>query len=72
LEYGLDVNTADKEGRTALSHAAEYGRLQVVKWLVDHGAEHKPDTEGRTPLDRAKSSWYGIWDVVKWLEGSGK
>jgi hypothetical protein len=44
----------------------------VVKWLVDHGAEHKPDTEGRTPLDRAKSSWYGIWDVVKWLEGSGK
>jgi ankyrin repeat protein len=50
---GADVNGADQYGRTALIVAARYGRIEVVRFLLSHGAH--PDAESimqkwKTPL----------------------
>lgn len=34
-EKGVDVNVKDSEGRTAVHVAAEAGRMEFVKWLVE-------------------------------------
>ena len=48
----LDV--PDVNGRTALSFAAEDGRLDLARWLVEHGAEvDRRDAQQRTPLFHA-------------------
>lgn len=38
LANGVDVNSTDDEGYSALQAAAENGYLEVVKTLVQHGA----------------------------------
>jgi ankyrin repeat protein len=54
LDAGVDVNTADNQGDTALHGAAQKGWDQVVQFLVDHGAKlDVKDKRGRTPLDAA-------------------
>ncbi len=45
LQEGLDVNSADEEGYSALQAAAENDHLDVVKLLVSKGA----DIAHRTP-----------------------
>lgn len=54
--------------RTALHHAAENGRLDVVKRLIKKGVDIK-DSQNRTPLHYAAES--GHLDVVKYLVGNG-
>lgn len=39
LQEGLDVNSADEEGYSALQAAAENDHLDVVKLLVNKGAD---------------------------------
>ena len=39
LESGADVNAQDNDGRTALMGAAHKGRGEIVRILVDHGAD---------------------------------
>jgi ankyrin repeat protein len=51
---GLDVNTADAQGRTALGDAAAQGRTELVDYLVREGADvHHKDAQGQTPLYNA-------------------
>ena len=52
LKQGADVNTKDPEHEiTALIYAAESGYLEVVRLLLDHGAEiHARDWASRTAL----------------------
>ena len=38
VEKGADVNIRDKGGRTALSLAKEFGRINIAQILVDAGA----------------------------------
>jgi hypothetical protein len=38
-EGGLSINATDREGFTPLLCAAAFGRLPLVKWLLDHGAD---------------------------------
>ncbi|CAF9914260.1 MAG: hypothetical protein HETSPECPRED_001934 [Heterodermia speciosa] len=46
--------------------AARTGRLDVVKFLVAHGADtRKPDGKGRLPIDRARKEHHD--DVVQYL-----
>ncbi len=46
-----DINQRDAQGRTALLLAVEKGHLEVVKWLLDHGADvDRADNDGMTPL----------------------
>jgi ankyrin repeat protein len=39
LEKGIDINTRDSQGWTALHLAAERGQHEVVKLLLDRGAD---------------------------------
>ena len=69
LEHGADVNARiehddDDEGMTPLHlAAADRGRVQVVRVLLEHGANAgAEDNEGRTPLHTAAA--YGIVEGV--------
>ncbi|HLF10659.1 MAG TPA: ankyrin repeat domain-containing protein [Gammaproteobacteria bacterium] len=54
LQRGLAINATDAAGRTALHGAALQGYDDVVKFLVDNGADlQAKDKEGFTPLDTA-------------------
>ena len=55
IARGVDVNTADRTGKTALHFAALRGvRADYVESLVDAGADAgAQDASGRTPLDYA-------------------
>lgn len=54
LDAGADINTADRQGDTALHGAAQKGDDKVVQFLVDHGAKlDVKDAKGHTPLDAA-------------------
>ncbi|KAL8875793.1 MAG: hypothetical protein Q9198_005898, partial [Flavoplaca austrocitrina] len=83
LEAGFDVNatvTAVKFedlqdghgwGQTALQHTTEYGRLPVMKLLIDWGADVniQADGEWRTALQLA--CWLGHPEMVQLLIDSG-
>lgn len=51
---GVDVNFADKRGRTALHFHAVEGHLEVVRALLENDAcLDQRDSDGKTPLDLA-------------------
>ena len=54
MDAGLDVNHADRRGRTAVHGAALQGYNDVIRFLADNGAQLDiEDAEGFTPLDTA-------------------
>jgi uncharacterized protein len=54
-ELGLDVNQANSMGITALHGAANRGSNDIIRFLVEHGANLKAqDNEHRSALDWAK------------------
>ena len=68
VEKGADVNAVANDGTTALMLAAKNAKLDVVEYLLSHGAEpsHK-DAAGSTALDQAK-----LADVSDYLKQSVK
>lgn len=61
-----DINTRDRQGRTALFHAARHGRTDNLRFLLAAGADiNKADTHGITPLYTA--AWFGHTDCVQEL-----
>jgi ankyrin repeat protein len=53
-ELHADVNWRDHEGNTALHHAAARGDNEMIRYLIDHGADVKVvNREGNTVLDMA-------------------
>ena len=64
---------ADEDGVTPLINAAWYGHTDVVKVLIDGGAEpDKADRYGETPLHKAaENGSLGRTDVVQFLINSG-
>jgi len=51
LEQGVDVNTRDQWGQTALHIAADRGNKEVVELLLEHGADvNSEDARNRTAL----------------------
>lgn len=68
FDAGVDVNTRDKYGRTALYHAAWYGSLDCIKLLlatpgIDVNLPN--DEQGDTPLMQA--AYYNEAESVKLL-----
>ncbi len=54
LAKGANVNCANTNGKTALIYAAYYGKTEVVKLLMDGGANKTmKDKWGETALDYA-------------------
>lgn len=54
IKIGIDVDTCDEHGTTALSFAALQGKTAAVKLLLEKGADtEKANLSGFTPLFRA-------------------
>ena len=48
------IDNQNKDGKTVLFHAAEYGYSKSVHWLLNAGADPViPDNKGRSPLEAA-------------------
>jgi ankyrin repeat protein len=58
LAKGADVGLADRNGLTALHHAARSDyNVEIAEILLRHGADIEVrDTSGRTPLDHARAA----------------
>ena len=55
IDAGIDIEDRDEEHKsTPLHHAAYFGQLETVKWLVEKGAGmNARNNDGNTPLDVA-------------------
>ena len=55
IDAGIDIEVRDEEHKsTPLHHAAYFGQLETVKWLVEKGAGmNARNNDGSTPLDVA-------------------
>lgn len=57
LDYGLDMETTNADGETALLHALTWERHEYAAWLLEQGAEvNVADANGSTPLHMTESS----------------
>jgi len=63
LEKGVDVNTFDAEGATALMVASINGHIEIAKLLIEKGADvNAKDIDGYTALNYA--SLFNNTDIV--------
>lgn len=65
IQAGADVHAVDSYGRNALMVAAGHGYLDIVKLLLEKGANVNTLINGRSPLKSA--AYCGHFDVVKLL-----
>jgi ankyrin repeat protein len=57
-EIGVDVNTRDHEGYTALHHAASRGDTEMVRYFVEQGADVMAvSRRGQTTADMANGPY---------------
>jgi CHAT domain-containing protein/Flp pilus assembly protein TadD len=68
LESGADVNALDANGATPLMWAAYQGDLEMVKWLVDNGADPFLK-KGVIYLNKEKTAYYGNLTGIAAAEG---
>ena len=71
IELGVEKNFQDDDGFTGLMYAANHGHLDVLKYLIDNGADiNSQDSEfGTFPLKRAVEG--GHIDCVQYLIAAG-
>lgn len=62
-DKGCSIDTADKFNMTLLHTAFEFGRIEIIDYLLSNGARMSTDMQGRTPLDVAAQK--GQIDVLK-------
>ena len=61
--HGVNIDAADKEGKTALMAAAAGNKTSAVKALLDHGADIEArDKEGKTALMQVNRSFWRTKD----------
>ncbi|WCR54431.1 MAG: Phosphocholine transferase AnkX [Wolbachia endosymbiont of Ctenocephalides orientis wCori] len=72
VEKGADLYVKDSDGNAALSLAVYYGKLDVVKYLIeDKHADFKVNSnDGKTPLHWAAQN--GHLETVKYLVEKGQ
>ena len=66
LKMGVNINTTNIDGLTALHQACIDANIEMVKFLVENNADiNAQDNEGWTPLHASVS--VGNLEVVKWV-----
>jgi ankyrin repeat protein len=66
IECGTNVNSQDKNNRTPLHFALQFGHLDTARLLLDHGADaNAVDSNHVTPIHLA--SQHGYLEIVKLL-----
>lgn len=68
LAAGMNPDVADKEGATVLMYAAREGNLEIVKLLMEKGADVNVNADGRTALGWAAGGLVGDEGVGKHAE----
>jgi len=64
MKYQLDINLVNDFGYTPLHNAVKAARYDIVKILLDFGADHTiPDRFGIIPCDMARN--HGYFEMVK-------
>jgi ankyrin repeat protein len=59
LEIGMDTETTDTAGQSALHHAAKNGQTETVRMLMKREAKRDArDSKGQTALSLAILKWY--------------
>ncbi|XP_071726528.1 potassium channel KAT3-like [Rutidosis leptorrhynchoides] len=73
ITINKDDNLPAEDGQTALHHAVKKGHLEIVKLLLEGGANiNKPDVRGRTPKSLAKQKGNkSIYDLMLSHENNG-
>lgn len=73
VEKGVDINARDpKQGWTALHLAARDGHSDIVRFLLENGAEvDARDIFGNTPLGKAVMNYKGNNEVIHLLLAHG-
>jgi ankyrin repeat protein len=72
LAAGGDINAKDRARHTFLNRAAREGNIELVKFLVERGANMDlQDREGDTPLLQACKLYSPSYKVVKYLLEQG-
>ncbi len=57
IAAGADLNARQKDGKTALHYAAQYGPAEALRLLLAAGADATlRDANGQTPLDLATAN----------------
>ncbi len=69
IKSGADLDEKDIDGYTALHHAAMAGHTEVVRLLIENGADLKAERNGFIPLHSA--AYRGQVNVVRILLASG-
>ncbi len=71
IKYGVNINAIDSEGNTALCFASYWGKLDVVKILLENNAdlEMRSEQTGLTAL--LEAAHFGQFEIVKFLTESG-
>jgi uncharacterized protein len=70
VSFGVDINSRNRVGETALIRAARTGQLEIVKYLLENGADvNASRSDGLTPLISA--SFFGHKEVVEALLNKG-
>jgi len=70
LDLGLDPNTANNEGRTALMGAALKGRNEAILLLVERGARLDLHDHGSRDTDKIGSAAAGhTWQAIDYADG---
>ena len=71
IKYGVDINCADKDGRTALHLVSSAGNLNVVEFLLAHEADANClDRWNRTPLDGAVEKGHDLVAAALFARGA--
>ena len=68
LDFGIDPNVADDQGRTALHGAAHKGRTDVIQLLVDHGANLEAHDFGSRDTFAGAMKGH-TWIPLDWARG---
>ncbi len=69
LEHGTPVDTSNNINETPMSTAIEHSRVDVVRLLIDHGANLNMETCYGTPLECAVS--FSGSEIVKLISDNG-